>query len=275
MRKPNKIVKIIKLSFTYMFLSIVSFICVFPFYWMLAGGTSTSNEVSSGNISIGSNLVENYRILVEQSDYLRAFGNSAFVAILTTILALFISSLAAYGFEIFKSKRKSKVYGVLLLTMMVPFAALMIPLYKVVIYLELSNKLISVVLPAVATVFLIFFFKQSFIKFPREIIQSARIDGANEFRIFRSIVFPAMKPTYAAAAILTFTASWNNFLWPLITLSSNELQTLPLKISILSSSYTPHYGVILLSIVIATLPSIIVFFSLQKYFVAGLTGAVK
>ena len=84
-----------------------------------------------------------------------------------------------------------------------------------------------------------------------------------------------MKPTYAAAAILTFMTSWNNFLWPLITLSSNDNQTLPLKISTLSSSYTPNYGVILLAIVIATLPSILVFFALQKHFVAGLTGAVK
>jgi len=273
--KQINIRKVTKMIFSYIILGIVSFICVFPFYWMFAGSTQTSNAIISGNISVGSNIIENLKTLFQQSDYLRAFGNSAFAAILTTVLALTISSLAAYGFEIFSSKFKNKLYNVLLLTMMIPFAALMIPLYKVIIALDLNNKLISVVLPSVATVFLIFFFKQSFIKFPRELIQSARVDGANEFRIFRSIVFPVMKPTYAAAAILTFTASWNNFLWPLITLSSNDIQTLPLKISTLSSSYTPDYGVILLSIVVATLPSIVVFFSLQKHFVAGLTGAIK
>jgi lactose/L-arabinose transport system permease protein len=234
-----------------------------------------SGDITSGKIIIGSNLIENYKILLEQSDYIRAFGNSAVAAVSTTILALFISSIAAYGFEIFSTKLKNRIFKVLLLTMMVPFAALMLPLYKVIIMFGLNNSLISIVLPVISTMFLIFFFRQSFISFPREIIQAARIDGANEFKIFISIVFPSMKPTYAAAAILTFMTSWNNFLWPLITLSSNDVQTLPLKISTLSSSYTPDFGVILLSIVIATLPSIIVFFSLQKYFVAGITGAVK
>jgi len=269
------LLQFIKLLPMYIFLSIISFICVFPFFWMFFGSTMTSNQVSSGTITLGSNLADNFSVLLEQTEYLRAFGNSAIAAIVTTILALFISSLAAYGFEIFKTNIKDRLFTVLLLTMMVPFAALMIPLYKVVIFFSLNNSLVSVILPAVATVFLIFFFKQSFCSFPREIIQSARVDGASEFRIFLSIVFPSMKPTYAAAAILTFMASWNNFLWPLITLSSNANHTLPLKISTLSSSYTPNFGVILLSIVIATLPSIIVFFSLQKHFVAGLTGAVK
>jgi len=270
-----KISKIVQRAIIYIFLAVVSFICVFPFLWMFFGATMTSNEVSSGVIKFGSSLLDNYNTLLDTTDYFQAFITSTIAAVFTTVLALFISSLAAYSFEIFKSKFKDKIFGALLLTMMVPFAALMIPLYKVVIFLNLSDTVTSLILPYVATVFLIFFFKQSFIKFPREIIQSARIDGANEFRIFTSIVAPSMKPTYAAAAILTFMTSWNNFLWPLITVSSSENQTLPLKISTLGTAYIPEYGVILLAIVIATLPSIIVFFALQRHFVAGLTGAVK
>ncbi len=270
-----KFLRGLKQTPVYLILVIVSFVCVFPFIWMFFGATMTSNEVSSGVIKLGSNLGENFQVLFDQSDFLRAFINSAIAAVITTMLALLISSIAAYGFEIFSTKIKDRIFSVLLLTMMVPFAALMLPLYKVIIALGISNSLVSIVLPAVATVFLIFFFKQSFTSFPREIIQSARIDGAGELRIFISIVMPSMKPTYAAAAILTFMTSWNNFLWPLITLSSNDKQTLPLKISTLSSSYTPNFGVILLAIVIATLPSIVVFFSLQRHFVAGLTGAVK
>ncbi len=271
----NKNIRVLLSALRYLFLIIVSFICVFPFLWMIFGATMDHPDIIAGEMKIGSFLIDNLSTLFEQSQFGRAFLNSTIVAIFTTVLALFISSLAAYGFEIFKSKGKVKLFNGLLLTMMVPFAALMVPLYKVVIALGLSNSLTSVVLPAVATVFLIFFFKQSFKQFPREVIQSARIDGANEFRIFVSIVFPSMKATYAAAAILTFTTSWNNFLWPLITLSSNAVQTLPLKISTLGSSYTPDYGVVLLSIVIATIPSIIVFFALQRHFVAGMTGAVK
>jgi lactose/L-arabinose transport system permease protein len=260
---------------TYVFLAVASFVCVFPFIWMVFGSTMTSNEVSSGIIKLGSNLSANLTMLIEGEGYFESFLNSAYVAILTTALALIVSSLAAYGFEMYSSKRKEKLFGGLLLTMMIPFAALMIPLYKVVIFLNLNNTFLSLIMPAIATVFLVFFFRQSLKRFPREIIQSARIDGAGELRTFISIVMPSMKPTFAAAAILTFMTSWNNFLWPLITLSSNEMRTLPLKISSLGTSYTPEYGVILLSIVIATIPSVIVFFALQKHFVAGLTGAVK
>lgn len=270
-----KPLRILSRVFTYVFLSVAAFVCVFPFIWMVLGSTMSSNEVSAGIIKLGSNLLDNWNMLIVGEGYFEAFLNSTFVAVLTTILALAISSLAAYSFELFASKRKDKLFGALLLTMMVPFAALMIPLYKVVIFLNLNNTHMSLVLPAVATVFLIFFFRQSLKSFPREIIQSARIDGASELRTFVSIVVPSMKPTFAAAAILTFMTSWNNFLWPLITLSSNEMRTLPLKISSLGTSYTPEYGVILLSIVIATIPSVIVFFALQKHFVAGLTGAVK
>jgi len=242
---------------------------------MFFGSTMSSNQISAGKIIISNHFIENFKVLLDQTNYFRSFLNSTIAAVVTTFLALFVSSLAAYSFEMFRSKVKNKLFAGLLLTMMVPFAALMIPLYKIVIFLDLSDSLASLIVPSIATVFLIFFFKQSFVKYPREIIQSARVDGANEFRIFVSIVFPSMKPSYAAAAILTFMTSWNNFLWPLITLSSASHQTLPLKISFLSSSYTPNFGVIMLSIVFATLPSIVIFFSLQKHFVAGLTGAVK
>lgn len=275
MNISKKLYSMIKKTPVYLLLITVSFFCIFPFIWMVFGSTMSSSQISAGKIIISNHLIENFKVLLNQTNYFRSFLNSTIAAVVTTFLALFVSSLAAYSFEIFSSKVKNKIFAGLLLTMMVPFAALMIPLYKIIIFLGLSDSLASLIVPSIATVFLMFFFKQSFIKYPREIIQSARIDGANEFRIFISIVFPSMKPSYAAAAILTFMTSWNNFLWPLITLSSADHQTLPLKISFLSSSYTPNFGVIMLSIVFATLPSIAIFFSLQRHFVAGLTGAVK
>lgn len=259
----------------YTFLIIVSFFCIFPFLWMFFGATMTHADIIAGDIKFGGYISENFAVLTSSNNYYIAFRNSTIAAIITTFLALIISSLAAYGFEIFRSKGKDKLFNFLLLTMMIPFAALLVPLYKVILILGISGSLAAVILPAIATVFMVFFFKQSFKQFPREIIQSARIDGANELRIFFSIVIPTMKATYAAAAILTFTTSWNNFLWPLITLTGNEVQTLPLNISTLGTSYFPDNGVILLAIVIATIPSIIVFFALQKHFVAGMTGAVK
>ncbi|MNP14663.1 Lactose transport system permease protein LacG [compost metagenome] len=165
--------------------------------------------------------------------------------------------------------------------MMIPFAALMVPLYR--FFADISgfvpaigiNSIPAVILPTVTTAFLIFFFRQSTKMFPKDMLEAGRIDGLNELGIFFRIFMPTMKTTYAAAAIITFMASWNNYLWPLIVLQTPEMKTMPLLISNLGAGYSPDYGVIMTSIVIATLPTAIVFFLLQKHFVAGMTGSVK
>lgn len=166
---------------------------------------------------------------------------------------------------------------------MVPFAALMVPLFR--LFSKFGNipglKLVglnspgAVVIIAVATAFLIFFFRQNTKTFPRELIEAARIDGLGEFGIFTRIFMPTMKSTYAAAVVVTFMTSWNNYLWPLIALQSPQKRTLPLIISAMGSSYTPDYGMMMTAVVIATLPTALIFFLMQKQFVAGMTGSVK
>jgi lactose/L-arabinose transport system permease protein len=158
---------------------------------------------------------------------------------------------------------------------MVPFAALMIPLFKFFTKMGLLDSHIAVILPTVATAFMIFFFRQNTKSFPKDLIQAARVDGLNEFQIFFYIYVPTMKSTYAAAGIIAFMTSWNNFLWPLIILQSDQQKTITLVISSLSSAYFPEYGVIMMAIVIATLPTLLIFFLLQKSFVEGMLGSVK
>ena len=133
----------------------------------------------------------------------------------------------------------------------------------------------AVVMPLVATAFLIFLFRQNTKAFPKDILEAARIDGLSEIAIFFKMYFPVMRPTYAAAAIITFMGSWNNFLWPLVALQTPEMRTVPLVLSNMGSSYTPDFGMIMCGIVIATLPTAAIFFLMQKYFVAGMVGAVK
>ena len=133
----------------------------------------------------------------------------------------------------------------------------------------------SVIIIAIATAFLIFFFKQNTKTFPKELIEASRIDGLGEFAIFTRIYMPTMKSTYAAAIVVTFMSSWNNYLWPLIALQSEEKRTLPLIISAMGSSYTPDYGMMMTAVVLATLPTALIFFLMQKQFVAGMTGSVK
>jgi lactose/L-arabinose transport system permease protein len=137
------------------------------------------------------------------------------------------------------------------------------------------DTIAAVILPTVTTAFLIFFFRQSTKMFPKDILEAGRIDGLSEIGCFFRIYVPTMKTTYAAAAIITFMASWNSYLWPLVVLQSPENQTVPLLISVLGSSYSPDFGVIMTAIVIATLPAAFIFFIMQKHFVAGMMGSVK
>jgi len=273
----------LNLTIKYIFLSLASFVSIFPFFWMVISATNKSIDVTKGKLDPGSSFMENLNNLLKpELGFVTSLGNSAEIAIITTILALLVSSVAGYGFEIFKTKARDRVFSILLLSMMVPFSALMIPLFKFFSSIKGTplgfmgvNTLWVIVLPSVCTAFLIFFFRQNAKSFPKEILEAARIDGLGEIGIFLKIFFPTMKTTYAAAAIITFMSAWNAYLWPLIALQSPEKRTVLLVISKLSSSYSPDYGLIMMAIVITTLPTAFVFFVMQKHFVAGMTGSIK
>lgn len=270
-----------KRTFTYVFLTGVSLVSIFPFLWMLISATNQSVDVTKGKLTFGTHLVDNFKKLSESIDLGTAFWNSAKISIITTVLALLVASLAGYGFEIYRTRAKDAVFNVLLMSMMIPFAALMVPLFKMFASIASSfpglgvNTLPAVILPTFTTAFLIFFFRQSTKMFPKELLEAGRIDGLRELGLFFRIFMPTMKTTYAAAGIITFMSSWNSYLWPLIVLQSPEKKTIPLLISNLGSSYSPDYGVIMTAVVISTIPTALVFFLMQKHFVAGMTGSVK
>lgn len=275
--------RILTSTFKYILLSIFAIVSIFPFYWMIIASTNSSVEVTRGTLIPGTYFINNLKNLINSDlGYIESLKNSAIIAILTTTLAMVISSPAGYAFEVFKSKGKDKVFGFLLLSMMVPFSALMVPLFRLFSQLSKTpfkmlslNTMGSIISINVATAFLIFFFRQNTKAFPKDLLEAARIDGLGEFKAFVQIFIPTMKTSYAAAIVITFMSSWNNFMWPLIALQSPEKRTVPLIISALGSSYTPDYGVIMTAIVIATLPTALVFFIMQKYFVQGMLGSVK
>ncbi|MFB9326145.1 carbohydrate ABC transporter permease [Paenibacillus aurantiacus] len=271
----------LKRAFAYAFLIIAAVVSIFPFLWMLVSTTNKSVDVTKGRLLPGGELAGNVKRLLDTVDLVPALLNSAKISITTTALALLIGSLAGYGFEIYRSRAKDIVFNILLLSMMIPFAALMVPLYRMFATLSQHapgigiDTAASVVLPTMTTAFLIFFFRQSTKMFPKDMLEAGRMDGLSELGVFFRIYVPTMKTTYAAAAIITFMSSWNNYLWPLIVLQSEENKTIPLLISNLGSGYSPDYGVIMTAIVIATLPTALVFFLMQKHFVAGMIGSVK
>lgn len=262
-------------SFKYIYLCIASFFSIFPFIWMVISATNTSRDIMTGRLRFGGEFFTNFSNLLNAIDLGRVITNSFIIAISTTVLALIFSSMAGYAFEVFRTKLTNLIFSLLLMTMMLPFAAIMIPLFRMMTSFGLLNRFIAVILPVVATPFLIFFFRQNTKSFPKDLIEAARIDGLAEFNIFLKVYVPSMKSTYAAAAIITFMGSWNNYLWPLLMLQTNDRQVLPLVLAALASSYNIDFGMIMVGIIMATLPMVIVFFAMQKHFVSGMVGSVK
>lgn len=259
----------------YIALSIAAFISIFPFYWMVVGSTNTSPEIAHGKATFGLNLFGNIAAFFATVNVPQMFWNSAFIAVVGTTLTLVVSSLAGYGFETFKSRFRDRILGLLLLTLSIPFAALMVPLFIMMSQLKLINTFAAVILVGIASVFIIFYFRQATKAFPSELRDAARIDGLNELQIFFFVYLPVMRSTYAAAIIIVFMANWNNYLWPLIILQTEQNKTVTLIVSALSYAYVPDYGVIMISAVFATLPTVLIFFLLQRQFVEGLLGSVK
>lgn len=265
----------LRYAFIYIFLTISAFISVFPFFWMIVGSTNTSVDVIKGKLTFGNQLTANLKSLWDNYNLGGVLLNSIKISILVVVFSLIVSSMAGYGFEMYSSKARNRIYSMILITLMIPFAALMVPLFRLMNFLNLIDSHWGVILPMIPSVFLVFFFRQNFSQYPKEIIMAARVDGANELRIFFSIVLPSMRSTYAAAGIYAFMTSWNAYLWPLVIIQSEQNKTVVLMISNLASGYTPDFGVVMMAVVIATLPMLVVFFSLQRYFVQGVLGSVK
>ena len=262
----GKTKKRISYGFQYAFLGVISLISIFPFIWMIIGATNKSMDITMGKMSFGNQFFINLNNLLNAGDLLTCIKNSAFLSIIMTV--------AGYGFVVFRSKAKEFCFSIILLSMMIPSSSIVIPMFKMFSKMGLLNTKIGVILPALSTAFLIFFFRQNTKNFPFETIQSARIDGLGELGIFFKIYMPMMKSTYAAA-IITFMSSWNNYLWPLISLQTKEQRTLPLMISSLGTAYTPDFGMIMVGIIITTIPSALIFFLMQKSFVDSMMGSVK
>jgi lactose/L-arabinose transport system permease protein len=259
----------------YLLLSIAAFLSVFPFYWMIVGATNKSADIVVGKPTPGLDLFANIATFFATVDVPRVFFNSTLIAVLGTVLTLAVSSLAGYGFEMFRSRFREHIFAFMLLLLSIPFSALMVPLFVMIASAHIINTFLAVILPSISSIFIIFYFRQATKAFPAELRDAARVDGLKEWQIFLYIYMPVMRSTYAAATIIVFLANWNNYLWPLIVLSTPENKTVTLVVSALTSAYTPNYGMILFGTVLATLPTLIIFFLLQRQFVEGLTGSVK
>ncbi|MCR5108172.1 MAG: carbohydrate ABC transporter permease [Lachnospiraceae bacterium] len=242
---------------------------------MVTAATNSSVDVARGKIVFGTKLMENMRNLLAGQDLWGAMKNSFIFATVQTLVALFVCSLAGFGFELYHDKNKDRLFSLLLMAMMVPGVATMIPLFKMMSRMGFLNTVMGFMLPAISTPFLIMMFRQNSRNFPVDIMEAARIDGLSEFGIYWKMFFPVMKATFAAAAVITFMNAWNAYLWPRVVLTDKKAQTMPILIANLSAGYVVDYGMLMLGVLFCSIPTMIIFFILQKQFAEGITGSVK
>lgn len=265
----------VKTTISYVILVLASFLSAFPLYYMISGATNASIDIVRGKLIPGTHLLENYRTLIETQNLGLAMFNSFRNAAVITVISLLVCSIAGYGFEIYHDKGKDILMNILLLAMMLPFVAIMIPLFKLFASWKLVNTWIALALPSISTPFLIMMFRQAARSFPHDIIEAARLEGLSEIKIFFTMFIPVMKSTYGAAMTVTFMNAWNNYLWPTIILQDKNEVTMPMLVANLKSGYSVDYGMLMLGVLICTLPTAIIFLCLQKSFANGIAGAVK
>ena len=274
-KKKNKSMIQRRLIPTYIFLAIVSLISVFPFYWMIMAATNNYVDVSKGKLTFGTYAAENFRNLISQQPLGLAMKNSFIYAISVTVICLFICSLAGYGFEVYHDKWKDRLFSVLLLAMMIPQVATMIPLFRMFSKADLLNTVLAFFLPMISTPFMIMMFRQNSRAFPVDIVEAARIDGLSEIKIFFQMYMPVMKSTYAAAAVITFMNAWNAYLWPKVCMTDGKSLNMVMLIANMTGGYKIDYGMIMMGVLFCSIPTLVIFFVLQKQFAEGITGAVK
>ncbi|UYO99257.1 carbohydrate ABC transporter permease [Oceanotoga sp. DSM 15011] len=266
-----------KLSDTliWIFLIVFAIIIIAPIIFMFSASFMKSNQILRMPFSwIPEEFYfQNYQKAIAGNSgnyiYIRNILNSIIVSAVVTISTIFLSAIAGYGLAKFPFKGRNIVFICIMATMMIPFEAIMVPLYLVITKLNLQNTYMGLIVPFLTNAFGIFMMRQFLITFPDELLDAARIDGANEFKIFWKIVFPNSLPVIATLGILTFRAQWDNMLWPLLVIQSEEMKTIPLYIVKFTAEMNTDEGAMMAVAAIASIPMFILFFTLSKYFLSG------
>ena len=268
--------------FAYVLCIFLACLSLFPFIIMLVNATRDTPSIQSSPISFvfGSNLKRNFQILTSKDMFSPLVGlkNSLIISVCATALTVYFSTLTAYALVAYEWKLKGPFFAMILAVMMIPATVTSIGFYQFMYRIGWTNNLLPLILPAIAAPGTVFFMRQFMIPaLPMEIVQSARVDGASEFRTFNQIVLPIMKPAMATQAIFAFVASWNNLFIPQILLTKKEVYTMPIMVSLLNGDiYKVEYGAIYLGILLTVLPIFVIYFSLSKYIIAGVAlGGVK
>lgn len=249
-------------------LILISSFMIIPFLYMFMTSLRVTYTAYNFKFSLDDLTLKNYREIFYNTSFIIYFLNSLFISLSGVVLNVVFSSMAGYAFAKLEFKGREKIFFFMLLTLIIPSQATLLPLYVIMRHLGWLNTYMALILP-LPTAVGVFIMRQSILKVPRDLMDAARIDGCSEFRIFIEVVLPLIRPAIIALSIFTFIGAWNEFLWPLIATTSNSMRTLTVGMASMNAQYTVNYGLVMAGATMTFLPSFIFYILLQKQFEEG------
>jgi len=266
----------IRMAAVYVGLTIGAIVVLFPFFWMIVTAFKQPGQAFTPEIFPSNPTLENFKRVLTDYGFARYFVNSVIVA---TTAALFATIFATFAGYVFAKKRfagRDRVFGFLLLSLMIPGMMYVVPQFAIINKLGWMNTYQAMIVPHLANVFGLFLMRQYMMTIPSELLEAAKIDGAGEWKAFMTIMVPLSVPIIATLFLLTFQFHWNNFLWQLIVTNVERLYTVPVGLALFRSQHEQSYTLIMAGSCISVLPIAAIFFFAQRYFIEGMTmGAVK
>ncbi|WP_371663802.1 carbohydrate ABC transporter permease [Streptomyces sp. NBC_00280] len=263
----------------HLFLVLAVLVSVFPFVWTIVMATNTTRDIykSPPKLTFGSHLLENIRGVLNTIDFFGSMLNTVVVACVTTVLVLFVDSLAAFAFAKFEFPGRKVLFGTLLVFMMLPLQLAVLPQFILMSELGWVGMLKALVWPALSNAFGIFWLRQYIENgVPDELLDAARIDGAGFFRQYWNVALPMIRPAMSFLAIYAFVGAWNDYVWPLIVLTDPAHVTLQVELAQLNVGHSTDYSMVMAGVLMASIPLVVVFAIFARGFIAGATeGAVQ
>lgn len=257
---------------------IIAVIIVFPVYLLIISSFKDAKDVFNMDLlpALSSLSFENYKTVFQEENFGGYIFNSFFVATIVTVIALIFHAMSGYALARLNFKGRKLIFTWMISTLMIPFSVIMIPLFIIVKKIGLINNLWGIIIPMIPNAYGIFLFHQFFLGIPKELEESAKIDGASYFGVFWKIVLPLAKPIAVTLAVAFFLANWNNYLWPLIVAQDRELWLVQIAIANFKSSQAVEWNLVLAASCVSALPIIILFFIFQKHITDGIkTSGIK
>ncbi|WP_414840660.1 carbohydrate ABC transporter permease [Enterococcus saccharolyticus] len=264
----------IKTIFFNTILLIIALITVVPFIWMLVSSFAPNSEIVKigGSFFPTPSTFANYTSIQERFGFMRMFLNSLFVSLTVTALTIYSSALVGFVFAKFKFRGRNLLFGMVLSSMMLPWAVTIIPKYEMMVNFGWLDTYKSLIVPSIVSGFGIFMFRQSISQISDEMLEAARVDGASDFFIFHRIILPMSRNTISSLAIFQFLWSWEDFLWPFLMINDEKKQLISVGLRLFNGQYGTDYGGLFAATSISIIPVIVVYLVFQKQFIAGIAS---